>query len=138
MPDWTPIIVEVAILIAAITLLVKKVLPDFVSNKIKESEKTLAEKLSESEYDRARATFREDFAADTLGSTLEWLKGEAEENRKETAKRYDVIQVLSESVARLAQTIGKNTDMIRILAQNSAQIVDRLEDVEKEIHEIKK
>lgn len=110
MPDRTPTIVEVAILVAAITLLVKKVLPDFVSNKI----------------------------ADTLGSTLEWLKGEAEENRKETAKRYDVIQVLSESVARLAQTIGKNTDMIRILAQNSAQIVDRLEDVEKEIHEIKK
>ncbi len=138
MPDWTPIIVEIAVLLAAGTFLIKKMLPDFVKSKIEESEKTLTEKLSKSEYERARGAFREDFTFDTLGSTLEWLKGEAEENRKETVRRYDVIQALGKSISKLAQTIGKNTDMIRILAQNSAQIVDRLENVEREVHEIKK
>lgn len=138
MPDWTPIVIEIAVLVAVITFLIKKMLPDFVKSKIEESEKTLAEKLSESSYERARGAFREDFAFDTLGSTLKWLKGEAEENRKETIRRYDIIQELGKSISNLAQTIGKNTDMIRILAQNSAQIVDRLEDVEKGLHEIKK
>lgn len=134
MSDWTPIIVQLAIFIAAGTYLAKKIVPSLTESKIEESGKILAEKLSESSYERARGAFREDFALDTLGSTLKWLKGEAEKNREETAKRYDIIQALSENIARLAQTIGKNTDMIRILAQNSAQITDRLEDVEKELH----
>ncbi len=124
MPDWTPVIIEAAVLVAVVTILIKKMLPDFVLSKIKESEKTLAEKLSKSEYDRARTIFREDAAVDMLGSTLDWLKKEAEENRKETTRRYDIIQALGKNVSKLAQAIDKNTD--------------RLEDVEKKLHEIQK
>lgn len=89
-----------------------------------------AEQGERSDYERARQTWREDNTFDMLKSTLEWLQETSErqlaENAKQRRQNQELINVVTEHSRRLAQ----NTDILRILSQQSAQVEDRLRHVE--------
>lgn len=81
------------------------------------------------EYERVRQSWREDTIFDLLKSTLEWLQ---ESFEKQYVQNEKIIDTVREHGHRLAQ----NTDILRILSQQSASVNDRLREVEKVVEKL--
>ena len=128
--DWSgliyPILAAVASLLVGYIGALKTVVPRMIETRLAERETKIREAAEAKAYERTRSAFREDKTFDMLDETLKWLKGQTEAQLEQN-------RIFADSIARLAKNIQQNTDITRLLAQQSAQVEDRLRDIEMEL-----
>lgn len=96
----------------------------------KRSNRLLNDELAASEYQRERAARREDKSFEMLEVTLEHLRDGNEQDREESRAHREQLRLLTEHISKMTHAIGRNTDILRILSQNTAKVDDRLSDLE--------
>ncbi len=130
-PWWAIAIIVLAI--NAFNLLkqpLSKLFPTTLGFLTKRSNRLLNDELAASEYQRDRAAWREDKSFEMLEITLEHLREGNEQDREESRAHREQLRLLTEHISKMTHAIGRNTDILRILSQNTAKVDDRLSDLE--------
>ena len=89
------------------------------------------ERHEQRDHLRRRAEYRENKQYEILEGTLDWMKQESQKDREEAAKQRKQNAGMLEAINRNTTTVSQNTEIIRILAMNSAQVEDRLRSLEQ-------
>jgi len=78
---------------------------------------------------RSRADWAADKAFDILETTIK-------DNQVAIQRRDEVLMNLANSIQRNTATVSQQTDMIRILAQNAAQLVDQYDEMDGKLSKV--
>jgi len=132
---WGIVIAAIVGLIGAVTLALKSWLPKYLEAWRQKQIESYRAEIEAEAYERNRTAFREDKFFDGMENTLEWLKQERENDREESRQERELQHNLIATVDKLANHIGRLTDIQRILAQNAAKIDDRLAHLEAVIQQ---
>ena len=113
-------------LIGAITLALRAWLPGYLETVKQRAIDEHKAEIEAAAYERNREAFLQDKTFDMLEGTLEWLRQEHDKDRLEAQQERDLQRQLIATMETLGRSISRNTDIIRILAQGSAKLDDRL------------
>jgi biopolymer transport protein ExbB/TolQ len=127
---WAILLTGIGSLITAIVLAVRRSLPKYFETLVQKQHDLYKSEIEAAAYERNRHAFWEDNSLELLNKTVEWLQEEADKDREESRQERELQRTLIATTDQLARAIGRNNDILRILAQNAAKIDDRLAHLE--------